>query len=179
MRTLVYGVASFLVLTLALAVPAVAQDDLMAEVTAIGEKLEKAMLAGDFDAMMAFYVDDAISLPNYGPRMEGVDSFKKHHEEMTAAGMKILSFEGTPTDVWAAGDQVIEIGTFEITLKVPEMPEPVEDHGKYLTIWQRGEDGSLKVKVDTWNTDVNPMEMMGHEHMEHGEGHEHMEGHGH
>lgn len=30
--------------------------------------------------------------------------------EMNAVGMNVLSFESDPTDVWEAGDQVIEVG---------------------------------------------------------------------
>ncbi len=35
---------------------------------------------------------------------------------------------------------------------------PWNDHGKYMTIWEMQDDGSLKVKVETWNTDVNPVD---------------------
>jgi ketosteroid isomerase-like protein len=33
----------------------------------------------------------------------------------------------------------------------------MEDTGKYLTLWEKQADGSLKIKVETWNTDKNPM----------------------
>jgi ketosteroid isomerase-like protein len=36
----------------------------------------------------------------------------------------------------------------------------MEDHGKYLTVWEKQKDGSLKVKVETWNSDVDPMSQM-------------------
>jgi len=42
---------------------------------------------------------------------------------------------------------------------MPDQPAPMEDHGKYLTIWEKQKDGSLKVKVETWNSDVNPAMM--------------------
>jgi hypothetical protein len=41
------------------------------------------------------------------------------------------------------------------------MPGEIEDAGKYLTIYERDADGALKIKVETWNTDVNPMMMGG------------------
>lgn len=161
---------SLFILALSTAAIADHHDALMQEVQAIGDALATAMVENDVDTMFAMYADDAISLPNFGPRMDGIETFRKHHEEMAASGMKISSFTSHPTDVWKAGDQVIEIGTFEIELEMPGMPEKIQDKGKYLTVYVRDADGSLKVKVETWNTDTNPMEMgeHGHEH-----GHEH------
>ena len=140
------------------------EDGLMKEVKALGDVLAKAMLENDVDFMLGLYAEDAISLPNYGPRMDGIDAFRKHHAQMAAAGMKVLSFTSDPSDAWEAGDHVIEIGTFEITIEMPGMPEPIEDKGKYMTVYVRDADGTLKVKAETWNTDMNPMETGGPGH---------------
>jgi uncharacterized protein (TIGR02246 family) len=130
-------------------------DKLMQEVTALGDALAEAMLANDVETMLGMYAEDAISLPNYSPRMQGKDAFREHHAQMSAAGMKIISFESEPTDVWKAGNQVVEIGRYAIELDMPGMPG-IKDQGKYLTVYVR-EGGSLKIKAETWNTDVNPM----------------------
>lgn len=170
MRVLCKVLACCLVLGLT-AIPAAAQDDLMQEVTALGDKLEKALVENDTDFLFGMYAEDAISLPNFEARVEGIEALKQHHEKMVASGMEILAFESTPTEVWAAGDQVIEIGKFEIELNVPDMPEPVEDRGNYLTVYERDDEGKLKIKAEIWNTSMNPMEMMGDMH-EHGHDHE-------
>jgi hypothetical protein len=39
------------------------------------------------------------------------------------------------------------------------MPEWA-DQGKYITIWEEQPDGSMKIKVETWNTDTNPWAQM-------------------
>jgi hypothetical protein len=36
----------------------------------------------------------------------------------------------------------------------------MKDNGKYLTLFEIQQDGSLLIKVDTWNTDLNPWEAM-------------------
>ena len=152
--------------------PAAAGDKLLQEVTAIGDAMEQAMLADDLDAMLSFYLDDAISLPEYSPMVEGKDAMRRHHEEMAKSGMEVSSFESVPVKVWKAGDTVIEIGTYKISLAMPGAPMPINDHGKYLTIYERQKNGSLKVKLETWNTDLNPMVMAGehqHEHGSHGD----------
>jgi hypothetical protein len=53
----------------------------------------------------------------------------------------------------------------------------ISDKGKYLTIYERDANGSLKIKVETWNTDLNPMQMGGGEH-EPGHDHDHEHEHG-
>lgn len=50
------------------------------------------------------------------------------------------------------------------SLEVPGMSAPIQDTGKYLTVYVRDDDGSLKIKAETWNTDTNPMATAGHEH---------------
>ncbi len=165
-----------ILLTLGLALPALAEQHesaLMEELTAIGDELSEAMLSGDWETMLGMYTEDAISLPNYGPRMQGIEAFREHHAQMSAAGMKILSFESEPTEAWQAGDHVIEIGTFEISLEMPGMPEKIQDKGKYMTVYVRDADGALKIKAETWNTDMNPMQVMGGPGGEHGHEHEH------
>jgi uncharacterized protein (TIGR02246 family) len=143
--------------------PAAAGDKLLDEVTALGDAMEKAMLAGDLDTILSYYLDDAISLPEYAPMIEGKDELRRHHEDMARSGMEITSFESAPVKVWKAGDTVIEVGTYEVSMAMPGAPIPIHDEGKYLTIYQRQKGGALKVKLETWNTDLNPM-MMATEH---------------
>lgn len=160
MRALRYVLAGLLVLGLPATVSA--GEDLMKEVEALGDALAEAMLADDVETMLGMYAEDAISLPNYGPRMQGKEAFREHHAQMAAAGMKIDSFTSDPADVWECGSQVIEIGSFTISLSMPGMPGPMEDKGKYMTVYVREDDGSLKIKAETWNTDMNPMAMGEH-----------------
>ena len=155
MRIIRIVLVSVLALGLTGAVSAGSDDKLMQEVTAFGDALTEALLANDFETMLDMYTEDAISLPNYSPRMQGKDAFREHQAQMAAAGMKIISFESEPTDVWKAGNQVVEIGQFSIELEMPGMPG-IKDKGKYMTVYVR-EGGSLKIKAETWNTDTNPM----------------------
>ena len=53
-----------------------------------------------------------------------------------------------------------EIGTFKMNASMPNFDKPIDDHGKYLTVWEKQKDGSLKIKIEIWNSDVDPMAMM-------------------
>jgi ketosteroid isomerase-like protein len=79
--------------------------------------------------------------------------------KMTEAGMKMTAFKSTVTDIMQSGNFIVDIGTYEITMTMPQMGGmPWTDKGKYMTIWEKQDDGTLKIKVETWNTDVNPWE---------------------
>lgn len=126
------------------------------QIQGLNREMAKSMVAGDIEKNLALYTEDAISLPNNEPILEGIAAIRKSSEEMAKTGMKITSFEPTTLKVMPNGNLVTEIGTYKITVNVPNMA-PVNDHGKYLTIWEKQDDGSLKIKVETWNSDVNPM----------------------
>lgn len=130
------------------------------KVEKLEQEMTKAMLAGDMETNLSLYTADAISMPSYEPMKEGIAALRKANEEMMKSGMKITAFEPTTLKVISSGNLVTEIGTYKITMTVPGMEKPMDDHGKYLTIWEKQKNGSLKIKVETWNTDVNPMSMM-------------------
>ncbi len=129
----------------------------MEEIKEIGDKLAKAIVENDIDLLLSLYAEDAISLPNNGPRLDGVKALRKKHMEMADAGTTITSFESVPTDVWEAGSQVIEIGNYEFTLEMRSKARPIKERGKYLTIYERDVEGDLKIKVEIRNTDIDPM----------------------
>jgi ketosteroid isomerase-like protein len=127
----------------------------------LNKEIVNAMISGNTEKSLSFFTDDVISMPNYGPMLQGIDEVRKANEDMGKSGVKIISFKPVITKVIPNGDQVTEIGTYKISMTLPGSDEPVEDHGKYLNIWERQSDGSLKIKVETWNSDSDPMEQMG------------------
>ena len=149
-------------------------DELKKKVQAMNDMYAEKMVSGDVDELWQHYTDDVIAMPSYEPMLKGLDANKKSWEGMKQSGVKMTAFKTTVTDLMKYGDLVVDIGKYEITMSIPGMDKPWDDHGKYLTLWEIQEDGSMKIKVETWNTDVNPwMEM---EKMEKHEGHEgHME----
>lgn len=151
-----------------------AQDnaDLQKQVQKLNNEMAKLMLSGDEDAMWGYYSEEVISMPSYQPMMKGMDAVKASSEQMMESGMEITAFETVNTDLLVSGDFVIDIGTYNITMTLPQMGgQPWNDNGKYMTIWEMQEDGSLLVVAETWNTDNNPWQEMNEmegqgEHME-------------
>ena len=154
---------SFLFLTSFLAVCFIslsfAQDDteqLKTKIREMNEKYSKAMLERNYEAMLSFYADDAISLPSYSPMMKGKEAIKNGMDMDKNANYKITEFKMVNTDIITSGDLVCDIGTYNMAMEMQGMDSPVTDEGKYMTVYQKQPDGSLKIKAETWNTDKNP-----------------------
>jgi ketosteroid isomerase-like protein len=134
-------------------------DKLKTTIKEINDKLIEASIKGDIETMISCYTDDVIYMQNYGEMLKGKAAIKKSEEESKNAGLKIHSMTFTTLEVWACGDLVYEIGTYELSLTLPGMDQPVPDNGKYLTVWQKQDDDSLKIKIEIWNTNMNPWTM--------------------
>lgn len=129
-----------------------------AQIEKINKESVAAMLANNTEKSMSFYTSDAISLPSYDKMLEGKDAIRKSNEAMIKAGWKVTSFEPVTLKVMSCEKMITEIGTYKISFSMTGMEKPMEDVGKYITIWEKQADGSLKIKIETWNTDTNPME---------------------
>jgi len=151
-----------------------AQDmtDLKNKLQMMNDEFARKMVAGDMESMWGYYSDDVISMPSYEPMLKGIEACKESAKKMEESGMKMTAFKMTVTDIIQSGNLVIDIGTYELTMTMPQMGDmPWDDNGKYITVWEIQDDGSMKVKVETWNTDVNPWEEM-QKMQAPGEGHE-------
>jgi ketosteroid isomerase-like protein len=159
MKTLVIRSGFALMMVTLFSISAVSQttDEIRDKIVKINQQMAKAMMEGNSQATLGFYTKDAISLPNYGEMVKGIDAIKKSNDEMVSSGMKVNSMEFNTVMVNTYGNVVSEIGTYKMSATMPGMANPIDDTGKYLTLWEKQPDGSLKIKVETWNTDKNPM----------------------
>ena len=135
-------------------------EELKQKIESINKNIAKATIEGNYSLGLNYYTSDAISMPNQSPMVQGLDSIKKQNDVMMQSGAKFKTFETKTLQVKSCGNQVIEIGTYKMSMTIPGMPNDFEDHGKYLTIWEKQADGSLKIKTEMWNTDVDPMGRM-------------------
>ena len=132
------------------------ESDMKAKFNAMNKEFAEMMIAGDHQGMIKWYADDIISMPSYQPMLKGIEAVKKAGEMQEQSGVKTTAFTLETTDVIEAGSYFVEIGTYTITMQIPGMDMPWSDNGKYLTLWEVQDDGSYKMKAETWNTDNNP-----------------------
>ena len=148
------------VIFLCSAVSAQDMDQIREKVDAVNATLTKAMLENDMETPVSLYTDECWSLPSYSPMLKGKAAIKKAAKENAQNPMEMTDFKLKTVDIFTEGGLVVEIGEYELEFEMPGMPEPMTDKGKYLTIFEMQDDGSLLMKAETWNTDMNPWEMM-------------------
>lgn len=129
------------------------------KIVAINKEMAKYMMEGNTEKNLGLYTADAISMPSYSPIVEGIAAIRKASEEMAKTPVKYNAFELTTLKVIPTGNLIIEVGTYKLNVSMSGLDKPVDDHGKYLTVWEKQKDGSLKIKIETWNSDINPMTM--------------------
>ena len=125
----------------------------------MNNKFGQALMAGDYNTIASFYTDDALSLPSYEPMWRGKNAILEGNKKDAESGLKYTSFSARTTDVYGSGDITYEIGTYELSFTMPNKTTAMTDKGKYLNIWQKQNDGTWKLRADTWNSDMNPMSM--------------------
>jgi len=138
------------------------EADMKAKFNELNKKLSKMMLENDHEGMLSYYGDNFISMPSYQPMLRSLDAMRESHKQQHEMGMKVTAFELTATDVILEGNIAIEIGTYTISMGMPERG-PIDDHGKYMNVWEN-QGGDWKLRADMWNTDINPMMQMKGEH---------------
>jgi len=139
------------------------EADLKAMFNDMNKKFSQMMIDNHLEERLSYYAENFISMPSYQPMLRSIDAMRESHKQQHVMGMKVTAFELTATDVIVEGNIAIEIGTYTISMGMPEMGT-MDDHGKYMNVWEK-QDGDWKLRADMWNTDMNPwMEMEGEHH---------------
>jgi uncharacterized protein (TIGR02246 family) len=110
---------------------------------------EKASNASDAAAIAEFYTDDAILLPPFAPLVRGKKAIEKYMEGFFARGAANAKIQ--VVEVRSFGDVAYEIGAWDAEIPLPE-GGTTRRPGKYVVIWKRQPDNTLKVLVDIFNT---------------------------
>lgn len=115
----------------------------------------KTYEAKDVDKATAFCDDQGSLLWPNAPRVTGKSAIAK----ATASAFAIPDFklEWHPDQIAVArsGELGYTSGTYTWTFK-DASGKPASDKGKYLTVWKKQGDGSWKVLLDMFNTDLPP-----------------------
>jgi ketosteroid isomerase-like protein len=164
MRGLILRVCLFALIVSVGTAPALAGKDLSkleATINAMTQELIDAMLEGDIEAAMKYYTEESVSMPNYHGIVKGLKELRVYQEQMYGAGVTFNSVDFETLDLWKCGKLVYETGTYKLNLTMPGAPGPVDDTGKYMTIYRVQPGGDLTIKLEMWNSDVNPWASMG------------------
>lgn len=125
------------------------------ELRSLDADLGQAINARDAAAIAAFYADDAILMPTAEPLVRGKAAIAEEWKHILA----IPAFENESrlggVEVSSAGDLAYTYGSYRSRL-MGEDGKLTMEPGKWLTIWKKRPDGSWRIAVETYNTDIPP-----------------------
>jgi ketosteroid isomerase-like protein len=116
------------------------------------EAWSNAAAAKDVDKTVAFYSDDAVVMPPNAERLTTKEGIRKIWKDMLTDAK--VSWKSTKVEVAKSGDIAFSSGTYEVTMNDVVTGKPVNDHGKYLAVWEKQTDGTWKCGADIWNSDI-------------------------
>jgi ketosteroid isomerase-like protein len=133
---------------------------LAADTTAIEQALRDldaqwsaAAGAKSLEKTVSFYSADAIVMPPNAPAATSSEAIRKGWQDLLASPGLVISWKTTKVEVAKSGDLACLSGTYELTMN-DASSKPVNDHGKYVEVWEKQSDGKWKCGTDIWNSDL-------------------------
>ncbi len=129
--------------------------DGMQALKAADAALQKAVVDKNLEGIVTFYTEDAVLLPTANPIVVGRPAIREEWQHI----LSIPNFQNksslTQIDVATGKDMAYSTGTYLATM-LGEDGKPVTEPGKWLSVWKKQADGSWRIVVDTYNTDIPP-----------------------
>jgi ketosteroid isomerase-like protein len=109
--------------------------------------------AKDLDKTVSFYSDDAIVMPPNASAATAQETIRKIWQDLLASPGLVISWKATKVEVAKSGDLACLSGTYELIMN-DLSGKLVNDHGKYVEVWEKRADGKWKCGADIWNSDL-------------------------
>ncbi len=107
----------------------------------------------DLEALVSYYTDDVIVLPPNMPVVVGKEAARELNRSQLATPGISMKWQPEKVEAARSGDIGYARGTYVLTVTGPS-GAPVTDKGKYIEIWKKQADGSWKVAVEIFNSDL-------------------------
>ncbi len=109
--------------------------------------------AKDVDKAVSYYAESAVVMPPNASAAMTKASIRNAWKEMLTTPGAAISWKATKVEVAKSGDLAYVSGTYEETM-TDASGKSAKDHGKYVEIFKKQADGTWKVIVDIWNSDL-------------------------
>jgi ketosteroid isomerase-like protein len=109
--------------------------------------------AKDLDKTVSYYSDDAIVMPPNASAATSSEAIRKVWQDLLASPGLVISWKTDKVEVAKSGDLACLSGAYELTMN-DASGKPVNDHGKYVEVWEKQSDGKWKCGTDIWNSDL-------------------------
>jgi ketosteroid isomerase-like protein len=113
----------------------------------------KVFAAKDLEKSVAYCAEEGSVLSPNAPIATGRDAIRRLFAGFFALPNLEISWQPTRAEVARSGELGYTTGTYQMTFKDPA-GKTISDKGKYVTVWKKQADGSWKVLLDTFNSDL-------------------------
>jgi len=100
----------------------------------------------DASLIAALFAEDGVLLGRNGKFSKGPQQILEHMKPVLEGAGKGVKATVTTVDLWLDGETAYETGKY--SYKYQEKGKPVNEEGRYVTIWKRQSDGSWKIIMD-------------------------------
>ena len=100
----------------------------------------------DASLIASLFAKDGVLLSRNGKLFKGPEKILERIKPVLEGAGKGVKATVTTVDLWLDGDAAYETGTY--SYKYQEKGKPVNEEGRYVTIWKRQSDGSWKIASD-------------------------------
>ena len=100
----------------------------------------------DASLIASLFAADGVMLGRNGKFFKGPDQVLERMKKVFEATGKGVKATVTTVDLWLDGSTAYETGTY--SYKSQQDGKPVNEEGRYVTIWKRQSDGSWKIASD-------------------------------
>jgi len=131
--------------------------DVEADITAINEiwtQYVATLTAGDLDLWISLWTDDGIRMAPDAPAVIGKEQIREAMKP--AFDQMTFDIAIANKEVRVAGDWAFSRGTGTLSTTPKKGGKTTKIDGKYLTILERQADGSWKIAIDCFNSNVPP-----------------------
>ncbi len=150
--------AAILIVAAGCAPKADAPED-VAAIKAMSTAWGQAQTAGDAAALADQYAENAVRLDPNAPMKMGKEAIhsalRAYFDQYRDEAVDVAE------DVRVVGDLAFARGTY-VAKATPKIPGAavIDDKGKWVDVYQRQPDGSWKMIVDIWNSDLPPVQVL-------------------
>ena len=103
------------------------------------DKADASLIAG-------LFAKDGVLLARNGKFFKGPQQILERQKVVMESAGKGVKATVTTVDLWVDGDTAYETGKY--SYKFQEKGQPVNEEGRYVTVWKRQSDGSWKIILD-------------------------------
>jgi uncharacterized protein (TIGR02246 family) len=155
MKTKRVRTACFALLSLALVITSSAADTKGIEqnLRDLDDQWSAAAGSKDLEKTVSFYSEDAVVMPPNASAATTKEAIRKVWQELLASPGLVMRWKTTKVEVAESGDLACLSGTYDLSMNDPS-GKPVNDHGKYVEVWEKQTDGKWRCGTDIWNSDL-------------------------